>query len=412
MQRNLLFILIDCLRADYCYGERGSAQTPVFNRLRRQGTWFNQAIAASANTTPSVGSIMTGLYPFAHGLRQRGSGYRLSPSCSTLAEVLRGHGYLTCALVSEKSLEPEGGLNRGFEVYKLRRGEDHLYSGWRESLETELVRLARQRNPWFLFLHLRELHVPRYLSKPFHRAEFGKTRYERALSSLDQEVGKILERIDLDHTLVIVLGDHGERFERSILEWAIRKAKHHVLGWPGGRGWYKLTHGYQVYDYLVRVPLLLLGRGVFPPDTLIDAQVRQIDIMPTILETLGVPMGGAVRIHGRSLLPVVKGEQVEELPALTEASGKAIPDPRDWLTAVRMPPWKYIFAAQNPSIPAELYHLRDDPRESKNLIDQHPAIAESLQWTFAEISSSDDGHPHSRSMRHIPPSPKELPSSS
>lgn len=409
MRRNLLFVLIDCLRADHCYGERGSATTPVLNRLRRQGTWFNQAIAASANTTPSVGSLMTGLYPFAHGLRQSGAGYRLSPACSTLAEILRRHRYLTCALVSEKSLDPEGGLNRGFDIYTLRRGGDHLYSGWRESLYAELDRLARGRDKWFLFLHLRELHVPRYLSKRFHRPEFGHTRYERALSSLDHEVGKILDRVDPDHTLVVVLGDHGERFERSFVEWAIRKVKYHLLGWPGGRGWYKLTHGYQVYDYLVRVPLLFIGRGVFPADTRIDTQVRQIDIMPTLLEAIGISLNQEVKIHGRSLLPVIRGEQVEELPALTEASGKAIPDPRDWLTGVRMPPWKYVFAPQNPRIPPRLYHLGEDPRESKNLVDQYPAIVESLRCTFAEISSRDDGHPPLGSPHHPTPRPRGLP---
>ncbi len=380
MQRNLLFLLIDCLRADLCYGERGSARTPVINRLRQQGTSFNQAIAASANTTPCTGSIMTGLYPFAHGLRRREAGYRyrLTPGASTLAEILRRHGYQTLAMVAHASLHPKTGLDRGFDAYQHRDGKEHLYTVWRKRLDAELDRLARHRQRWFFLLHLWELHCPRYLPRVFNRPEFGMTRYERAVSSLDHEIGKILEGIDLEQTIVVLHADHGERFERSIVEKTIRRAKVHLLRRPAGWGWYKLTHGYNVYDYLVRVPLLFIGPGVFPTDTQIDAQVRQIDIMPTILKTMGIDLDQKVKIHGRSLLPLIKGEQVEELPALIEASGKAIPDPRDWLTGFRMPPWKYIFAPQNPRIRPELYHLGEDPDESKNLIDQHPAIAKVL----------------------------------
>ena len=78
MRRNLLFILIDCLRADLCYGEESSAKTPVLSRLRQQGTSFNQAIAVATFTTPCVASIMTGLYPFAHGIRSL-KGHKLAP---------------------------------------------------------------------------------------------------------------------------------------------------------------------------------------------------------------------------------------------------------------------------------------------------------------------------------------------
>lgn len=385
MRRNLFFILIDCLRADLCYGERGSAKTPVFSRLRQQGTSFNQAIAVATFTTPSVGSIMTGLYPFAHGIRSL-SGHKLAPRCVTLAEILRQEGYQTHALATGPLL-PETGLNRGFEAYHHRRGKEHLYTGWRSQLDTELDRLARQREGWFLFLHLWEIHAPRHLSPTFNRAEFGKTRYERALSSLDHELERILKRIDLAQTVVVLHGDHGERYERSIAERTIRKLKRHLLGWGAGRGWYKLGHGYHVYDFLVRVPLIFMGQGLFPAGTQIGAQVRQIDIMPTILDAMGIPLDHSVKIHGRSLLPLINGRQMEELPALIEACGLGNPDPRERLIGIRVPPWKYVFAPANPKIPAELYHLGEDPQETNNLVNQHPAIAEELRAAIAATQS-------------------------
>ncbi len=377
MGRNLFFILIDCLRADHCYGEQGSANTPVLSRLRQSGTSFDQTIAVATSTTPCVGSIMTGLYPFAHGIRSL-SGYKLSPECVTLAEILRQRGYQTCAMVTGPLL-PETGLHRGFETYQYRLHKEHLYSEWRKRLSAQLDRLARQREPWFLFLHLWELHVPCYLSPAFNRRQFGKARYERAISSLDYELGKILERIDLEHTVVVFHGDHGERYERTIVERVIRKLKRHLLGWGAGRGWYKLGHGYHVYDFLVRVPLIFVGQGLFPAGARIHAQVRQIDAMPTILEALGIAQDAELKIHGRSLLPFVRGERTGDLPALIEACGHVIHDPRKWLIGIRIPPWKYVFAPQNPKILPELYHLGKDPGESTNLVRQQPAIAEELR---------------------------------
>ena len=239
-------------------------------------------------------------------------------------------------------------------------------------------------------LHLYEIHFPRRVPPTFDRPEFGHTSYERALSSLDHEVGKILERIDLEQTVVVLHGDHGERFERSIVEWTIRGLKWHLWGWPAGRGWYKLDHGYHVYDLLVRVPLVFIGQGIFQPGGEIGAQVRQIDIMPTILEALGVRVDPEMNIHGRSLLPLIKGEQIEELPALVEACGSAIPDRRNWLRGVRLPPWKYVFAPHNPRIRPELYHLGEDPWESMNLIDQYPGVVASLRRIITGISSLDE----------------------
>ncbi len=382
-------MLIDGLRADLCYGEQGSAKTPILSRLRQQGTSFNQAIAAASSTSPCVGSIMTSLYPFAHGLRHS-VGYRLTPACRSLAESLRQHGYQTCAMVTGGSVLPDTGLNRGFDEYDIRERDEHLYSEWRKRLDAQLDRLARQREGWFFLLHLWEVHVPQYFSPSFNRPQFGKTRYERALSSLDHELGKILERIDLERTCIVLHGDHGERFENSILETAIRKAKFHLLGWGGGRGWYKLNHGYHVYEFLVRVPLLFIGRGLFPAGRQIETQVRQIDIMPTILEAMSIPLDQHMRIHGRSLLPLIRGEQSGELPALMEASADAIPDSRSWLRGIRVPPWKYVYAPRNPKIRPELYHLGEDPRESTNLLDRYPSIAQSLRRTIEEICSADE----------------------
>jgi len=240
-----------------------------------------------------------------------------------------------------------------------------------------------------------EVHVPQFLPPDFNRPDFGKSRYERALSFLDHDLGKLLERMDPEQTMIVLHGDHGERFENSIIETAIRKAKFHLLGWTGGKGWYKLNHGYHVYDFLVRVPLLFIARGVVPAGRQIDAQVRQIDVMPSILEALGISMEPGARLHGRSLLPLMKGEQMKELPALMEACDRAIFNPQDWLRGVRVPPWKYVFAPQNPRIRPELYHLSEDPGEKRNLVDQYPTIADSLRRTIEEIASADE----SRALR-------------
>ncbi len=381
MNRNVLFLLVDCLRADMCWGDDRTVQTPTINHLCKRGTIFTQAIATTSTTSPSVASIMTGCYPFAHGLRSL-KGYKLNPGLSTLAEAFRSKGYRTYAMVTGPLLRSLG-LDRGFDEYLWRDSLCTLYSEWWAELIDHIQGL-KTREPWFLFLHLWELHLPRQLLPAFNAPEYGHTKYERSLSCLDTRLGQILEIIDLDSTIVILHGDHGEGISTSLWHRALRRIMQ-LVGIGSSNRSIQLGHGHHVYEYLIRVPLILAGKGTFPEGKVIPKQVRQVDVFPTFLDILGISLSRQDSVHGTSLMPLIHGENFDEAPAYIEACGAVILDPDNWLAGLRTPEWKFIFAPNNPGTRPELYNLLADSRESLNLIETHVDVAARLRNVIYEL---------------------------
>ena len=384
MPRNVIFLLVDCLRADLVPSDGRAIRTPTIDRIAREGSVFDQAISTCTTTSPSVASMLTGTYPFVHGVRAL-RGYKLAEGVKTLGEILRDKGYHTYGLVSGP-LHPALGLDRGFDEYDYRKHESkYLTSAWGDRLK-ERLKKGGFEEPYFIFFHFWELHKPRHIPPAFKGREFGSTPYEKALSALDVQLGEILECAG-GEPMVIFHGDHGEHFpERGPGKWLYRllaKMKFPVdfrLYWEG--------HGFHLYDVLVRVPLVFQGAGIFPEGRVMDRQVRQVDITPTILDGLGMPV--PKEIDGRSLLPDLRGEEAESLPAFMEACGIMIPRTEDWLTGIRADGWKYVCALQNPRIPEQLFHLEVDPHERRNLAVDRPEMVKSLREKMLEILQSKD----------------------
>ncbi len=349
---------------------------------------------------------MTGRYPFAHGILGH-SGYRLLPDCPTLAEVLKTHGYRTAAFVTGPLLSHTG-LDRGFDEYHHRPPHAHLYTEWGNQIRGTLASYAATQDPWFLYVHLWELHTPRYLLPDYDTHAFGRHRYERALACLDRQLASLLEKIDLDSTVLVFHGDHGEQYKKPAGGRRFGKVTR-WLGFGKKRPIARVTHGYHVYDILVRVPLIFVGPGLFPPGLVVSQQVRQVDIFSTSLDVLGIHCESEKELQGRSLLPLIRTGQGEEAPALVKACGRAIPDKRDWLVGIRTPEWKFVFAPDNPRICPELYHLVEDPSESQNVLDRWPEMAEQLKQMILHIhsgyprSSMTSGEGETRSQREDSP---------
>lgn len=418
---NVLFLLIDCLRADVCHGEDRRVRTPTLDALRRQGTLFTQAISVAGNTPVCLASLFTGVYPFVHGIRPLSlnrfhfSTTKLNPNYPTLAEILRDAGYRTWATMTGPILHVTG-LHQGFEQYMYREHDDvYLHRRFGNDLRRLLQTLNNGRRPWFLFVHLWELHAPRQVLPGFNSPRYGRNRYERAVSSLDYQLGEVLKEVDLENTLVIVHGDHGEGTE-SLFEFLLHPWLHDLIGIKVMRLFYGLffkwihqyrflqsAHGLNLYDYLMRVPLIFVGPGI-PEGRVVQDQVSQIDILPTLLELLQVPADRASSIQGRSLCPLIAGKPLEERPVYMEAySGKSVsprylpmrrvkagtfPTPPA-LVAIRTSEWKCIWVPDDPRIPTELYHLKEDPLETKNLSAERPEVAAGLKAYLKHLQSDD-----------------------
>jgi arylsulfatase A-like enzyme len=379
--RNVLFLLVDCLRADAVRSDDRRAVTPTIDDLVARGTLFSQAISVASTTTPCVASLLTGTYSFTHGVRAI-SGYKLNRDCVTLPEVLKKAGYNTYAFVTGP-LSPLTELDRGFDEYDYRAERTYLSDDWGARLRS-LFRERTLREPWFVFLHLWEVHKPRKIFPQFDAERFGTDRYERAVSSLDPELSRLFQTLP-EETMIVVHGDHGENREtarRKLLSRIKRR-----LGYGLEPRFHKVGHGFHVYDFLVRVPLLFCAPGLFPGGTIVPDQARQIDVFPTLVDALGLEVPQPM--HGRSLMPLVRGQRLAEEPAHVEAVGTHIPDPRDWRIGLRTSKWKYAFAPENPAIAEELYDLQADPQERRNLARAQRAVVEDLKRTLLEIRTTN-----------------------
>src|SRR3954452_3633487 len=181
--QNVLLITIDTLRADAmsCYG--GPARTPNLDALAARGIRFDFAHAHAVLTRPSHASILTGLYPYEHGVRDH-SGYRLRPGTTTIATLLKGSGLATGAFVGGVPLERRFGLDGGFDVYDDRFGRTGNGSDFAlaerpagEVVDAALKWIGAQQGHWFAWVHVFDPHAPYAPPPPFDTEYAGRLYY-------------------------------------------------------------------------------------------------------------------------------------------------------------------------------------------------------------------------------------------
>jgi arylsulfatase A-like enzyme len=381
MQPNILFLLIDCLRADAIVGSDRGAQTPTLDRLVRNGVACTQAVSSASSTTPCVASLLTGTYSFVHGIRSI-FGLKMNATVTSLTEALQAHGYQTVAEVSGP-LFPETGLPRGFDAYHFREGSAYLSTSWGTDFRRRL-QSQEFRQPWFLFLHLWELHHHRHILPAYSSREYGRNRYERALTSLDAGLAPLLAVLP-QNTLIVIHGDHGERVVKTDLQYRLYRLSRDLLGRTTMK---REGHEMDVSEELIRVPLVFtsVDGHVHPgvhPGAQVGQLVRQIDALPTVLNLVGVPV--PTDIHGQSLLPALDNDTALSLEAYLEAFLRIRSDPRNRRVGWRTEEWKYIYAPQNPSLRQELYHLPSDPQERQNVAIRRPDIVALLRQRIESL---------------------------
>ena len=356
---SLLLVTIDTLRADHlgCYGD-GDASTPAIDRLAAEGVLFEQASTCVPVTLPSHASILTGTYPVFHGVRNNGA-YRLDDAALTLAEILRGRGWRTGAVIAAYPLLARFGLAQGFDTYDdALPPERERQIGYREKSAEEVSRagldfLAKDAEPpFFLWLHYFDPHIPYAPPEPFAGRFRGKP-YDGEIAFVDEQIGRVLERIrrpDLaSRTLVVLMSDHGEG-----------------LGEHG-----EWTHGVFLYESTLRVPLMMALPGVLPAGRRVATPVSSIDVLPTVLDLLRVPVPDEVQ--GESLRPLFEGSAAAPRVILAESEM-----PREnygWsgLAAIREGGLKLIRAPRR-----ELYDLSADPHEAEDRSSARPEEAARL----------------------------------
>ena len=369
---NVLLITIDTLRADALgtYGHP-TVKTPWIDRLAAQGVRFDQAHAHGVLTLPSHASILSGLYPLDHGIRDN-DGFRFPSGRGTLATILKRQGYATAAFVSAFPLDSRFGLDRGFDLYDDRFGNADSRAPFaieeRRGAETVAIAAdwiaARGVGPFFCWVHLYDPHFPYTPPEPY-ASWFRNDPYNGEVSAADAALRPLLDPLlgsgAAGRALVVLTADHGES-----------------LGDHGEK-----THGIFGYEATLRVPLILFGPRLFRTGV-VRQSVRHVDILPTILDALAVPLPAG--LPGRSLLPLLAGETLPPAPSYFEALSPA--RSRGWapLYGLIQGDWKYV------DLPlSEVYDLAADPGEIRNLATSSPDVLARMREQLAALRRSDPG---------------------
>jgi arylsulfatase A-like enzyme/tetratricopeptide (TPR) repeat protein len=352
--QNVLIITIDTLRADALGSYGGRAATPALDRLAAAGVRFDFAHAHAVLTLPSHASILTGQYPFQHGLRDN-SGYRLPAHSRTAATLLKRAGYATGAFVGAFPLHSRFGLNTGFDVYDDRFGEtrDPTEFVLPERPASAVVALARDwiranaSRPWFAWVHVFDPHAPYRPPAPFD-TQYAQP-YDGEVAATDAALAPLLDDVTASSrpALVIVTGDHGE-----------------ALGDHGEQ-----THGVFAYESTLRIPLILaeVGGGHAPRAVkeVSGVPVRHVDILPTLLDAIGQAVPSD--LPGRTVIPAAERQGGSPRPSYFEAMNAMLN--RGWapLTGVVVGREKYI------DLPiVERYDVGADAGETSNLAGRAP----------------------------------------
>ena len=367
---NLIVITLDTTRADRmgAYGAT-DVETPAFDRLAREGVLFEQTMAPAPLTLPAHASIFTGKFPPEHGARDNG-GFFVGPEHETLAEVVKAGGFRTGGFVAAFVLDSKWGIDQGFETYV--DDFDTVRPQGRSSgdIQRPANEVVDKALPWidsvkdgrfFAWLHFYDPHTPYTPPEPF-KTRYAGQPYNGEIAFMDSQIGRLVafleERGLLDRTVIAVVGDHGES-----------------LGEHG-----EDAHGFFIYEAVTRVPFLvwapfeaLRGRRVADP-------VRSIDLMPTTLALLGLPMPAGT--SGVSLIPLMAGAQAElGLEGYAEAMYPLHHYGWSDLRALRSGRYKLIDAPR-----PELYDLELDPHEQANIFEQRRALGDRMTQQLRQKS--------------------------
>lgn len=371
--RNVLLVTIDTLRADALGSYGGRAITPNLDRLTAHGARFAFAHAHAVVTLPSHASILTGRYPYEHGIRDN-TGYRLPATQPTAATLLKKQGFATGAFIGGFPLDRRFGLGVGFDIYDDRLGQlgSAADVGERERRADLVIKAAvewigRQSQKWFAWVHLYDPHVL-YQPPGEWAARFPSEPYLGEVSWTDSAMGALIDRLTNEPraTLVVVTGDHGEG-----------------LGEHG-----ELTHSVFAYESTLRVPLMVaeIGRESPVKGSTIETPVRHVDLLPTLLQAVGAPADAT--LPGASLVDVIASGRSADRPSYFEAMTPTLT--RGWapLRGVLVGREKFI---DLPII--ELYDLSADPQELRNVVAARTDRAQVMRSMLKGFNVAPPGRP-------------------
>ena len=367
--RNVVLITINSCRADHlgCYGDRRQL-TPELDALAADAVLFERAHSTCPISLPAHSSLFTGTYPPRHGVRDR-LAHLLDDSNVTLAETLREHGFQTAAFVGAYPLGSEYGIAQGFGTYdeQFAQNPDEGTPG-----ELRAEDVSRKATKWldahgskrfFLFLHYFDPHAPYAPPEPY-ASRHAERPYDGELAYADSCIGQVIAKLKssglYDSTLLIITADHAESL-----------GEHD-----------EVSHDYFIYQSTIQVPLIVKAPGG-AKGARIDAPVSIVDVAPTVLGLLSIPSPSEVQGKdlSRTLLrgDAPEGERYLYCESFTPSLYGFSP-----LIGSVHEGWKYIWSPK-----PELYDLRRDPAEIRNVVAENREVAQKLQNRLRELGAPE-----------------------
>ena len=397
--RNVIFLVMDTARADsfapYAAPDR-KVQTPAFDALAKKSTVFTRAYNNENWTKPSVATSLSGLYPTTHDTKRDAS--ELPKEVTLLPQHLQAAGFATAGYVANGYISEKFGFEKGWDSFKnyIREGKNSeaasVFGDAAAWLEKQ--RADKPDQPYFLYIQSIDPHVNydvdrEYWSR-YYQGEYkgplgpsisaedqvalSKEKVPQSADNVgwlralywgevtyhDDHLAKFLAKLEelgaTKDTLLVITNDHGEEL--------------------GERG--RFGHGHQIYEEMIRAPLLFSWDPMFSPGTEVDEIVEHVDLAPTILDVLGAkPLEGS---DGVSFLPLVQGKP-DQLPRT------AIVEFLDSWRAVRVGSFKLMEGAGDKE---KLFDVVADPAEAKDLADTAPIALRLAQIHLGEGLGAPD----------------------
>ena len=441
MRPNIIFFLIDGLRADQCYGKDKTSVTPNLDGLIQKGMYFTNAYSSVDGTILSLKTIFHSLYPIKIGNRSK-----LTLQKNNLFDILTKNNYEVNGLVPDL---------KGFSEYvNCFQNTETTYTYWdyMDKMDefllntssvitekiTDFLKSGTSNTPWFYYIHLMTLHpLKEYFAshkneknllyhgiEDFNSEKYGAGLYERTVSFIDYQIGKILENINLDNTILILTSDHGQSIPYegysevdfqpelentvSIGKKILPKSAHNM----GGKFLYNIRKSVgkrkleksnetltnyekrsretfdnvSLFDEMLHIPLLFANNQI--KSKIITGNVHHTDILPTLCNLANIKL--VHKVNGRNLIPLTEKNGFEDVPIYirTRAYVDPTPDKRD-SKGIRTDEYKYFRFARNPNENVHLYNLKDDPYENENIAKKNKELILQFEEKISEFEKND-----------------------
>ena len=423
MKPNILFIIIDSLRADKVFGNQKMTSIPNIDSLIEKGTYFSNAITTNQFTAQVLQSIFISKF-LLDNEEIKNYSTKDNQNSDTYLSLLKKEGYYTCATCQE-DVFIQGFKEKFDDINTSFKSEDNIYNGLQDKI---LKKLSELTQPWFYYIHLEDLHTPCIVPEKLQYLKLFE-RYEKNISEIDLFIKKILEKIEIDKTLIIITADHGEyvspvdgslkeitgvktnvkKLVKKLIPNKMREQVHlkkQSLNRKIHASQTNIPHEKRILSYkrqmmdsvlfddIIHIPLILYGYSI-TPNIVINQQICNIDIFPTIFDLLGI-FNSTKNNQGRSLIPLLKNLKFDSIPiyltsqAITNTLKMNIAEDETSgpLIGIRTDNFKYFRNYIDIKKNVHLYDLKNDPLEDNNIADENKEIKKEMELHIQKIKEN------------------------